>query len=79
MGLTDVIFDLTDVKVDLAEVLPRRVQNLLGPRSSVASMPAEEGASLDSSLMMFMMFYTTFQLALHCVHAINAKATGTTP
>ena len=55
---------LTDVKIDPAEVLPRRVQNLLGPRSSAASMPAEGGASLDSSLMMFMM---TLLLALHCV------------
>ena len=51
----------------LAEVLPRRVRNLLGPRSSVASTPAEEGASLDSSLMMLMVFYTTLLLALHCV------------
>ena len=37
VGLTDVILDLADVKIDLAEVLPRRVQNLLGPQSSVAS------------------------------------------
>ena len=67
-------------QVGLAEVLPRRVRNLLGPRSSAASMPAEGRASLASSLVVFMsMFYTAFQLALHCVRAINAKATGTTP
>ena len=41
-----------------------RVRNLLGPRSSVASTPAEERASLDSSLMIVMM---TLLLALHCV------------
>ena len=49
----------------LAEVLPRRVRNLLGPRSSVASTPAEEGASLDLSL------------ALHCVPTnVPKRATG---
>ena len=51
-------------QVGLAEVLPRRVRNLLGLRSSVASMPAEERASLDSSLMIVIM---TLLLALHCV------------
>ena len=47
MGLTDVIFDLTDVKIDLAEVLPKRVRNLLGPRSSVAPKPVQD-VVLDS-------------------------------
>ena len=54
-------------QVGLAEVLPRRVPNLLGPRSSVASTPAEEGASLDLSLMMLMVFYAMLLLVLHCV------------
>ena len=77
MGLTDVIFNLTDIKINLAEVLLRRVQNLLGPRTSANSRSAEGGASLASSLVVFMsMFYMAFQLALHCIRAINAKATG---
>ena len=37
VGLTDVILDLADAKIDLDEVLPRRVRNLLGPQSSTAS------------------------------------------
>ena len=71
---------LTDVKIDPAEVLPRRVRNLLGPRSSVASTPAEEGASLDLSLMMLMVFYMTLLLVLHCVPTnIPKKVTGSLP
>ena len=80
MGLADVDLDLFYVKIDPAEVLPRRVRNLLGPRTSAASTPAEGGASLDSSLMMFMMFYTTLLLAFHCVPTnVLTKVTGSLP
>ena len=46
VGLADVNLDLADDRIDPAEVLPRRVQKLLGPHTSAASMPASGGASL---------------------------------
>ena len=68
MGLADVNFDLADIQIDPAEVLPRRVRNLLGLRTSAAFTSAPGGASLASSLVVFMtMFVWTLLLALHCV------------
>ena len=73
-------------QVGLAEVLPRRVRNLLGPQSSVASTSASGGASLASSLVVFMMmFFTTLLLVLRWVptavptSAKMTKVTGSFP
>ena len=59
VGIADVNFDLADVKIDPAKVLPRRVRNLLGPHTSPASTPTSGGTSLDSNLMLFRTFFTT--------------------
>ena len=68
VGLADVNFDLADIQIDPAEVLPGRVRNLLGLRISAAPTSASGGASLASSLVVFMMmFLWTLLLALHCV------------
>ena len=62
-----------DAQIDPAEVLPGRVRNLPGPRTSADLMFASGEASLDSSLVMFWMFFTTFPLVLH---PDVSKATG---
>ena len=50
---------LADVKIDLAEVLPRRVRNLLGPRTSSASTPSSGVVGLEPNLRLFQIFSTT--------------------
>ena len=78
MGLADANLGLADVEIDPAEVLPRRVRNLLGPHTSAVFMSASGEASLDSSLVMFQMFFTTFPLVLCCVPGNVSQATGST-